>query len=109
MQPFLDAALDTEASQHDLPVRVVRLSVSHDTSVQVDVSGLWLEHVEVIRTSHAEANIALEVARFVVVSLFTRAVLRKVFGGPHDELSLVNGVSHPLRVYDVTQVPVHRG
>ncbi|KAJ2975175.1 hypothetical protein NQ176_g5661 [Zarea fungicola] len=56
--------------------------------------------------AHTEADIALEVSWFIVVALFTRTVLRKVFGGTHDKLSLVIGIRHPLGVNPLVEVSV---
>lgn len=77
--------------------------------MDVDVDGQGLQHVKVLGRSHAEADVALKVARLVVVPLFAGAVLRKVFGGPHDELGLVCGIRHRPGIDGLMEVSVHGG
>lgn len=99
---------DAEPSEHDLPVRRrLWLAVADNTPARIDVHRLRLHHVEMLWRSHAKANVALKVARLVVVPLFAGAVLWEVFRGSHDELGLVCRIGHPLRVYGLIKVAVH--
>lgn len=56
---------------------------------------------------HAEADVALKVARLVVLALLAGPVLREVLGCPHDELELVQRVGHFLRFDGSVKVSVH--
>lgn len=76
--------------------------------MSVDIGILRLQHVKVVRRADAEADVALKVARLIVVTLFAGSVLRKVLGRSHDKLSLVTGICHMLRVDGLVKVAVHR-
>lgn len=82
------------------------LSVANDTAVVVDMGELGLENVEAVRGSDTETNVAFEVARMVLLSFFTRPMLREVLGCSHDELELVEGTGHGLWVDTVVEVAV---
>lgn len=106
----LHTAGDAEPSKHDESIRPrVWLSITDCVSMGIDVDGLGLQHVKVLRRPHAKADVTLEVARLVVMPLFARTVLCKVFRCSHDELSLVCWISHPLGVYGLMKVSVHGG
>lgn len=110
MDARVHTARDTEPSKHNEPIRPrVRLSVTDDLAVDIDVDGLGLQHVKMLGRSHTEANVALKVARLVVMSLLARAMLGEVFRRSHDELCFVCWVGHPLRVYDPIKVSIHGG
>lgn len=99
MDARVHAARDAESSKHDEPIRPrVRLSVTDDLAVGIDIDGLGLQHVKMLWRPHTEANVALKVPRLVVMSLLGWAVLGKVFRRPHDELCFVCRVGHPLRI-----------
>lgn len=107
MKPALDAALDAEPPHWDETVARARLTLRNHPPEHVDVGGLRLRHVKVLRPPYAEADVALVVARLVVLALLAGSVLREVLGRSHDELELVQGIGHFLRVDDSVKVPVH--
>lgn len=77
--------------------------------MDIDVDGLGLQHVKMLRRSHTEANVALKVSRLVVMPLLARAMLGEVFCRSHDKLCFVCWVGHPLRVYNPMKVSIHSG
>lgn len=110
VEALTNTALDAEPAKSNLSVVArLRVAVSDQTSLGVDVGVLRLHHVKVLRGADAEADVALKVSGLVVVSLFTGAVLGKVLGGAHDKLSLVGRVRHVLGVNRLVKVSVHGG
>lgn len=100
METRANAALNAEATERDQRICLgVRLAVHDDAPARVDVGELRLEGIEAVRRPHAEANIALEVARVILGGLLARAVLWEVLGRAHDKLELVGGLRQCLRVY----------
>lgn len=110
METVGDAAVDAEAPQHDQPIRAqVGLSVPHKTAAGIDIGRLGLQRVEMVGRPHAKADVALKVARTVVVALFAGPVLGEVLCSSHDELDLVEPVGHGLRVNGAVEMSVHGG
>lgn len=110
MNASVHTARDAEPSKVNESIRPrIRLSVTDDLAVDIDVDGLGLQHVKMFWRSHAEANVALKVSRLVVMPLFARAMLGKVFRRSHDKLCLVCWVGHPLGIYSPMKVSIHGG
>ncbi len=107
VKPLANTALNAETSEGDLPVSAkLRVAISHQPAMMVDVGMLRLQHVEVLGRADAEADVALKVSRLIVVTLFAGAMLGKVLGSSHDKLSLVSRVGHALRVNRLMEISV---
>lgn len=108
MEALTNTALDAEPPKRDLPVYAGnRVSVIDQAAVSIDICVLRLQHIKVIWRADSETYIALKVAGLIVVSLFARAVLRKVLGSSHDKLSLVTSLCHLLRANRLVEIAVH--
>lgn len=104
MKPLLDPALDTESSESDQLVSLIGVAVLHHAPLLVEPRCLWLMHVEVLRGAYTEADVALKIARLVILALLAWPVLGEVLGRSRDKLELVcwrrhlSGVDGPVEV-----------
>lgn len=78
MKSVSDPAFDTEPAQVEDSVPGPRLPIRYDAAVWVKAGRRGLEYVKVLRGPHAEADVALQVARLVVSTLLAGSMLWKV-------------------------------
>lgn len=110
MEALANTTLDAEAPESDLSVSArLRVAISHQAAVVVDIGMLRLQHVKVLRRADSEAYVALKVSWLIVVTLFAGSVLRKVLGSSHDKLRLVICVGHASGVNGLIEISVHGG
>lgn len=110
VEALANTALDAEAPEGDLPVSArLRVAISHQTAVRVDVRMLRLQHVKMLGRANSKADVAFKVPRLVIVTFFARTMLGKILGSSHDKLSFVVRVSHALRVDGLVEITVHGG